>query len=108
MDQTEFQRALKRHQNLKARKAASMAAADPVRVDPVLPFAEQQVKPKKEKPAEAPRPQPKNLEVVVTGPVEFNFSIYWAGTLLGGQMNQQTLKELFAKHLLPIGRVTFK
>lgn len=78
---------------------------DGARVNTTLPFVKVEAAPKKEKPVEVPRPAPKALEVSVSGPVSFKFSIDWSGTLMGGQMNEQTLKALFAKYLTPIGRV---
>lgn len=78
---------------------------DGATVNTTLPFIAAQPAPKKEKPVEVPRPPPKALEVSVSGPVKFSITVDWVGTLMGGQMNEQTVKALFAKYLAPIGRV---
>lgn len=112
MDQNQFQAALRKHEARKAKKLAAEAAKNPplkpegFKVLGALPFEPVYEKPKaKEKPVEQPRPAPKALEIVVSGPVNFTLSLDWSGTLLGGQMNEKTLRGLFAQYLKPIGRV---
>lgn len=107
MEQSEFKKALAKYE---ARKKKVVANPDlkpeTFKVNTALPFEPIYHAPaKKEKPKEAVRPAPKALELSITGPVEFKLTIDWSGTLMGGQMNQQTLKELFTQYLKPIGRV---
>lgn len=78
---------------------------DGATVNTTLPFVQAVPEPRKEKPKELSRPTPKMLEIAVSGPVSFSLKVDWVGTLMGGQMNEQTLKALFAKYLAPIGRV---
>lgn len=110
MDQTEFQRALKKFERQKQKRLAAQLSEqeNPVKVNPSLPFNPIVTKPKPEKPVEHPRPQPKALEINVTGPVSLNFSIEWTGTLMGGQMNEHAMTALFIKHLSALGRVKRK
>jgi hypothetical protein len=107
MDQTEFQRALKKFEKGKARRALAspQAIAEGSKVNTALPWTEIQPKPPKVKHVEQPRPRPKDIEISVSGPLEFKFSIDWSGTLLGGQINKDALLTLFKKYLTPMGRV---
>lgn len=110
MDQTEFKRALAKFERQKQKRAQQNLASlgGETKVNTALPFADIQPKPKKEKLPEAPRPRPLAMEVVVTGPVSLKFSIDWAGSLLGGQMNPQAMTVLFQKALSAMGRVQVK
>lgn len=106
--QAEFKRALAKYERQKAKRAAALAAADPAapKINTALPLQPAVVPvAKKEKPQEQPRPRPKALEISVSGPVELKFVIEWSGTLLGGQMNPHSMKDLFLKHLRPLGSV---
>ena len=109
MDQTEFQRALKKFEAQKRKRAEAalkpLESAVAVNVNPAMPFLNQAPAPKKVKLIHPPQEQPKDLEITVSGPVSMKFSIFWSGTLMGGQINEKTLKELFTKHLQPMGRV---
>lgn len=119
MDQNQFQAALAKHNKRKARIAAAAAqAADPKPVP--LPMAEQSEAPQakgmlpfvavpKVKKVEKPRvdlPRPKPMVFTVEGPVPMTFKLEWSGTLMGSQLTEPTLKELFKKCLHPMGRVS--
>jgi hypothetical protein len=55
---------------------------------------------------EQPGRRPKDIEISVSGPVEFKFEIDWSGTLLGGQINEQdAVDSMFFKYLAPMGRI---
>lgn len=115
MDQNQFQAALRKYEARKKKQASVEEAKNPplkpetFKVHNSLPFEPiYQAQPKKDKPAEQERPAPKAMEVSITGPLELKFTIDWSGTLMGGQMNHQSLKILFAKALSSMGRVSFK
>jgi hypothetical protein len=79
-----------------------------IKVNPALPWAAVREPEPQVKPVEQPRPRPKTMEVTINGPVDLRFEIDWVGTLMGGQMNAQSLKVLLIKQLAPLGRVVFK
>lgn len=111
MDQTEFQKALKKYENRKKKQTVANPELKPesFKVNTALPFEPiYNQTAKKEKPVEAPRPKPKPLEVTITGPVELKFSIEWSGALLAGQMTPQALRGMFFKQLTPFGKVMTK
>lgn len=110
MDQTEFNRALLKYQKRKQKIQTLSTAPEtpaPVKLAPsAMPFLEvEPPKPKAPKP-EGPKHVYKPMEVLITGPVELSFKIEYSGTLMGGQLNAQYLREIFKKALSVAGRVT--
>lgn len=113
MDQNQFQAALRKYEKRKQKLANGVQPVANPDLKPetfktlgALPFEPIYNKPpEKVRPAEQPRPKPKAMEVVISGPIDLKFTLDWSGTLIGGQMNKQTLMTLFAKYLSPMGRV---
>lgn len=107
MEQAEFKRALAKFERQKQKRLAAQLAASPdaPKINTALPLQPAVIQtPKKEK-KQYIAPKTKPLEVVITGPVELKFIVEWTGTILGGQMNPQTMKDLFLKNLRAFGVV---
>lgn len=57
---------------------------------------------------EEPKPQVKSVEPMtlkISGPVEMTLTVDYAGTLTAGQQTEESLRAMFKKLLVPIGRV---
>lgn len=116
MNQSEFQRALQKFEKQKKKRAEAAVAAlegkpkpivvkAEVKADPALPF----IPLREEKPKEAKLPYvaPKLAEMVISfeGPVPMKFTVEYSGTLMGGQMNEQSLRPIVIRALSVLGRV---
>ena len=64
---------------------------------------EKKEEPKKQEEQRKPKAGP--MVVTVTGPANITLEIDYAGTLLGSQVNEKSLRELLKKHLSALGRV---
>lgn len=57
---------------------------------------------------EAPKPETRKVEPMVlkiSGPVEMTLEVDYQGTLTAGQQTEQSLRAMFKKILVPIGKV---
>lgn len=70
-----------------------------------LPKVEEPVLPAPEKKEVKAERKVEVMRITVEGPVPLSFELHFAGTLLASQINEKTLRELFKKHLAPIGRI---
>ena len=108
MSQSEFQRALKKFESKKIKRAqaAVKALETPKAVSPAMPFLERQPEVvKSPKPAYvAPKLTP--MVLILEGPVPMRLNIEYSGTLMGGQLTEQALKPILKKALSVLGRVS--